>query len=785
MRSMRVGFRCSLLLCLALLLLPPPASAAGAAEGPLPTVTFLEADTLALTKEQLNRFANAGVIPVAVHNTLDHPQIVTLTVVGLDRSADPALANLLVRDTDTQKVAGGHTVTLHLPLVPPLPEPAPGSYEATLIASGQSGGLARRPLTLTYPEGPAPEVTGNVLHPDHPIDITLHAVNYLPSLLSSLLGLGIFLAVSLALAAGLLRGKAARLPTLLLATAISIGVLCLAGAVADGPWDQPSLHAISSRPIALSPDVPAGNRGTAASEGGAIAQLVAEGSQLRPQNLSRAEKYSGKYNLSAESGEAEAAATIDVRDYWVYAALTLTLGLLVGFVLHRWFQQTRPKMKLRLRFGELRQSYDEDLAKLKARDRDRPYRDISIDARLQARGKEIESLLDADEVTPATEKLLALAAYVDRFFSLRDVLRNLDALTAGFAELPEVEGVLRLELSEAGGYQQARVLLAKPIDSAALDSDESSIEARLKEVERESTLIEKATIQLKRSLCHLLHVQALRPATRGNEKSELERIEKGLIDAGQQAFQADSQDALGKAAEADGRAYRELEELGRPIRDSSHASDIKKITPDFRLLTGVPLPSAEYEGWLSESVSLGAEPAPAAKILWKADAEANPGTEPVRLDDLVLFTISLPTDGPLAFSEVEVDFGDGRASVVALPPAPEPLQVAHPYRSAKGATVVVRAMPDRAELASATVSVLPKPPSTSPIDLKRRLDENERLVNAAAFLLAVGSGMFTLYFASPSWGQPMDYLGALVWGGATGEGVKFAAAIADRVWPVP
>jgi hypothetical protein len=30
----------------------------------------------------------------------------------------------------------------------------------------------------------------------------------------------------------------------------------------------------------------------------------------------------------------------------------------------------------------------------------------------------------------------------------------------------------------------------------------------------------------------------------------------------------------------------------------------------------------------------------------------------------------------------------------------------------------------------------------------------------------------------------MDYLAAIVWGGATGEGVKYAAALADRVWPL-
>jgi hypothetical protein len=52
-----------------------------------------------------------------------------------------------------------------------------------------------------------------------------------------------------------------------------------------------------------------------------------------------------------------------------------------------------------------------------------------------------------------------------------------------------------------------------------------------------------------------------------------------------------------------------------------------------------------------------------------------------------------------------------------------------------------------------------------------------------AAVLAVGSGLATLYLADATWGEPVDYLNALLWGGITAEGVKLATALADRTWP--
>jgi hypothetical protein len=50
-------------------------------------------------------------------------------------------------------------------------------------------------------------------------------------------------------------------------------------------------------------------------------------------------------------------------------------------------------------------------------------------------------------------------------------------------------------------------------------------------------------------------------------------------------------------------------------------------------------------------------------------------------------------------------------------------------------------------------------------------------------LLAVSSGLLSLYFANPAWGTPKDYLEALLWGAVVSEGLKYVNSIVSRVWP--
>jgi hypothetical protein len=768
------------------------------AASPPPTVSFSDPGPLALDEAKLNELAakGKGAVEVDVHNGLGRAQRVSLEVIGLDQAKDPALAKLFANDVDTHSVPAGETSSFRLTLTKPVPKAEEGTYSATLLAFGLSGGLARRELTVTYP--PAPGKTEkpdeNSLNPARPIDITMHAVNYLPSPLSSLLGLGLFIAVSLLLTAALfwqrLARKAPDLPIALLAAATLIGAVSLVGAVVDGPWDQPSLHLISSRPIDLAPQVPSGIRGTVSAEDGTIAQLTAAKRELRARHLGGANKYTGKYNLSGETGVAEAAATVNVRDYWIYAALTITLGLIIGFLLHRWFQETRPKNKIKARLQRVIEDYRAELAIQEEHDRGKPYEKVSITERVHARAAQIGRLLDSGETTPASEKVTALGVYVERFVGLRMAIQRLDKAIAELAAIPRLEE-LRFDLAEADGYQEAKRMLETTVDSAGLDADEEELKGRLKQVTAQVELIEKTTLQAKGAIRHLLASQALAPACRGDEEDKLKAISKALFDAAHEALQADSIEDLKAAEKADDKALRELEALSRPIRDQRE-DEVVQIRLESALMPSGGLALGESDDSLNRLAFIAPETVAstlAAEVSSSVPREGGSGDARIHVGDAVLFEIAFSGEAGPEVREIEIDFGDGTQGRFPLPPAGQPLRTRHRYSTNgslgddRAPSVTVYSLPDRARLGSLTLKEILPEPRQLPAEVE--LAATDKVVNRAAFVLAVASGMFALYFADPSWGQPMDYLGALVWGGATGEGVKFAAGIADRVWPAP
>lgn len=77
----------------------------------------------------------------------------------------------------------------------------------------------------------------------------------------------------------------------------------------------------------------------------------------------------------------------------------------------------------------------------------------------------------------------------------------------------------------------------------------------------------------------------------------------------------------------------------------------------------------------------------------------------------------------------------------------------------------------------------PPAPSESSAAAWRRFLAQERQMTMATGVLAIFSGLILLYFASPTWGTPGDYLKALLWGSVVSEGVKQVTALVARTGP--
>jgi len=789
----------SLTLCYTALLgsISPALGADSEANGPSPTVSFSDTSTLDLSKESLEALAREGGLDVKVHNGLGRAQLVSLEATGLDSPDEPALAGLFAKSRDSQRASAGGTATLRLVLTDPLPDIEEGVYAATLIAFGSRGGLARRELTITYSttSGGTETPGENSLNPARPIDITLRAVNYLPSLLSNLLALGVFLTIALVTIALLFKERlntlGERLPgptrmqnggpfKLLIAFAVVSGVLTLYGLLEDGSWDSPSFHAISSRPIDLAPSVPSGTRGTVSSEDGLIAQLIASEGKLRPENLNGAGKYVGKYNLGGEVEKTGAAATVTIRDYWIYAVIVITLGLLVGFALNRWFQEQRPKAKLRTRLERLRHNYDADISGSQASYEGGPFKDVRIDGRLLSREGEINSLLDAGETSPATEKLLALGIYLDRFATLREKRRNLENAVA---ELERVDrSQLNLDLADASGYQVARRLLEQAEDPTGLDSDEVELKAEITRVDELTQLIEGTSDQIKNSNRWLKAAASLKEECEGDQLGELGAAQKALKEAGQSALQAIVLADLSKARETGNAAVRNLVALIRLVQGKD-APAMRNVESDPAILRVEPFDAIAT----AEDIALTVNPPDVsgvkAQISWTVLNADDSGLIKVHLEDYVQFTIKFEAETQPPFPQVEIDFGEGIPVKYNMPRLDKPLIVTHRYRTLPERPIVVSAAPGGGKLKQIEHPEVDPEARILPSQLE--LARTDRVVEKAAFVLAVGSGLVALYFTDTAWGQPMDYLAAFLWGGATGEGVKLAAGLVDRVWPAP
>jgi hypothetical protein len=633
-----------------------------AADGASPTVSFVDQAPLVLDQEAVEKLAKKGVLEVRIHNNLGVKQPVTLELVGLSDASDTGIATLFTRTNDTQQVDSGVTAVLTLTLAQPNPNPEPGVYTGTLLAFGGSGGLARRELTITYPttSGRTETAGENSLSPERPIDITLRAVNYLPSLLSDLRALGIFLTVALITTALLFKDRlntlGERLPRLvgmqnggpfklLVALSVLSGVLTLYGLLEDGSWDSPSFHAISSQPIDLAPPVPDGNRGTVSSEGGSIAQLIASEGKLRPENLRGAEKYVGKYNLGGDTEKTGAAATVAIRDYWIYAVIAITLGLLVGFVLHRWFQEQRPKAKLRTRLERLRHNYDADISGSQPGYADSPYKDVRIDGRLLSREGEINSLLDAGETSAATEKLLVLGVYLDRFATLREKRRNLENAVA---ELEQADlSRIGFDLADAGGYQAARRLLEQADDPTGLDSDEAELKAEVTRVDELTRLIEGISDQIKSSNRWLAEAASLKDACEGEQLEKLGSAQVALKNAGQLALQASSSAELDEARKAGNAAVRDLGALIQLVRGDDAQAVVRSAVLDSAMLAVEPFDTIAIEDDVVRAALTAGAPDVSgvkAEISWAVLGADESEAAKVHVEDYVQFTIKVEAD---------------------------------------------------------------------------------------------------------------------------------------------
>lgn len=696
------------------------AAEAPAAAGLPATVSFVDPRPLSIGFAELRRH---GGLSVSLHNDLDRTQGLRLRLVGSGGTDAGAL--FASRATRTRGVGAGQTVSLGFRLRYGQVA-GEEDYEALLVASGQSGGLVRRALTITVPSPLAADPPA-ALRPGEPVDITLTAVNYTPSPLSDLLPF-LFLLVAALIAAGivsrLLNTKRRALPRLLVSAGVLVAMIGI-GVHLSG-WENPGVRKIVPRAITVSAAVEQGVRGSVAG-GGEVAGLVVSREtpgapgKLEPQALNSAASYKGTYDLAPGDEGGGAKATVDVRDFWPYALLAICLGIYVGYRLRHWYQVERPRKLLEARLQELREDYAEGLRVHAAQDRNCPYAMLTIEQRFGTRERRIEDALRQGELAEAGTQIESLRTYIEAFLALRVELENLDNLwrrlqltrerlsdpATGERSPDEV-------LSRAPEAHDVETVLSSPIDGPDPDVGGVKLEERRTDVSNLAKRIGAIVEEL---------------------KARVARVDAGAPSEGGEPAQA---------------ILYGRKRVGRGME------------------TGEPIETGE----------------PTIEIRWRLDDESEPETGTVYVDKQIWFEISVTPGNQPPFPSIEIDFGDGERLTRNLPVDSQQdtvnIEISHCYRSGGTMKAIVRPGSVAGPTDETTVVVNPRIPAAK---LHAQIAEKDRAASYAAFALAAGSGMTALYFTNAAWGQPADYLAALLWGGVTAEGIKMTSALIKRELP--
>ena len=423
-----------------------------------PTLLFLDERDLRVNFNQLREQGNT--LTVEVFNRASEAQTVEVYVPALASptgGTDLRLARLLPKPVRFE-IAPARVGVFSLSFGAG-EAPDPGVYQGYIVATGSQGNVILRKFSLEVGAPGRPGTLAPAIKPEGRDAVTLNAVNYFPSLLSPSLPDLLLLIVGLAglLAfTGLLRERSSILLTLGLVVVIVLAMLLprewLTRAVQRvlvPPCTAVRPHSISearcldffrkpswvvATPVWVAPS-------TGPTEGEKVervgsGQLVVKDGLLWVQDVPRAGKYEWKVDLRPDDDkQGEVAVTAQVADWWLWAALTLGLGLLLGRWVTGYFQTERGASLQRIRYQRLRESLpkqDQEFSEKYPSLAKGDLKAVRVTPLATAWLDEVGKLLDAaktdaSKTDAAKASLDSLESYLAAFRLLRDKLVQLHA----------------------------------------------------------------------------------------------------------------------------------------------------------------------------------------------------------------------------------------------------------------------------------------------------------------------------------------------------------------------
>jgi len=747
-------------------LLSPAGTAAQTPSPSAPRFAFVESGPIVLAP------GGDPITAVLQNNTADKVDVVVEVIAVDPRDPHHILAAVDFKPIALTLPAAGSVV---IKVDPPAKADAEFG-DGYLIAVEPGKAFARRAISGRHPlpATPTPSATPPIVEPSAPLgsfeSVNLPGINFLPSFTSRhVSNTTLLMLILLCLFVPWLwqcffsrsssQGKATSclLPAtlvVLLGVALSLG------------WWHPNLSSrIIVPPISLTASQP--STGGLISDDGSLGKLEADGAQLKATGIPRAGTYQGSLTVhgSASNKESKTIKVVtNVSDWWPYALIAITLGVLLGYYLTRYFKQKRGEEAQRVRAAQIWRRVSEEESGFQLSYGGQPFAGYSIAPVVKEWLLKVEDRLTAHDASGAKSSLDRLDVYVGTFIQFRGQLLALNSLrerVLASVERSELESALESVFTQAGQALNGLALAFSPDEeqnSATLKRHQEQVQSRyawLADLERALKIITRYT------------ASAEEIETQGwssDERDKLKEEQDKLAAFRRAAIRASQPSAVKEAEDAATVTYKNILQL-------VETAGMERAALDF-MAAIVPMDAVpESHGARSLQVSK-----PSDSLIASRAGEVN-------ADDLHVFTATATVPATPQTYQLLWDFADGTTSDIpaaALRPG-EQVQLRVSHRFDKGGIYVVSIKNGAGEtLGSVDVQVDEKPGRAERLLMAFRLTECQ--MSLITGLLAVGLGFYTLYLNKAMWGRPVDYLYALLWGSVVSEGLKYAAGLVDRVW---
>jgi hypothetical protein len=687
---------------------------------------------------------------------------VEVKVIDVEPKSPHPLSSVLGFAPQTAKLPPAGSMVI---MINPPPASVTEFGQGYLVAVEQGKAFARREIKSRTAAAPTP--APKIVEPSVPLDsfqsINLPGINFLPSFTSRLspssplllLVLLISFAIWVLKSSGI---KSASGKTVVGTLVAALTVTLLGALVGSSGLDGKTLSAVIVPPLSLTSAQPL-TSGLIGADG-SLGKLQADGFQLKATGLARAGAYEGVLKVPQATLPAEVKVVTNVSDWWPYAFLFITLGVLLGYHLTRYFKQQRGEDEQRVRAAQLWLRVSDQESNFQIGHGGQPYAGYSIAFAAKDWLAAAERSIAAHAADAAKASLDRLDVYVDLFSKFRGQLLTLNTLQESVWELIERDEP-QLAQNRDGIRVFSETEEALKGEPLVFSTDE----------EQQSTTLKAYRSRAQAQLDWLSSLEKMLATVDGYfEMAKAHGWDQGVLkelkNARRAAIMATKQEDVLKAGGEAATAY---------------SNALTTVAGDPEIPGGAALADADFA--FDERAAIRARAKSRVRVSELSYSLLATGGDEHDPDSLYVFTASVTLPIAIESYRLQWDFGDGQtsnATVLAHAPG-EPVQMQVSHRYGEGGAKKVAVKNSRGDvLDKLNVTVGKGPGRAARLLAAFRLTEWQ--MSVVTGLIAIGLGFYTLYLSKAIWGTPADYLYAILWGSIVSEGLKYAAGLVNRVW---